>query len=262
MKVSKLFIIAAAALLPAIPAHADDSGMTAVRVGEGADDMISIRPGAYLTVGARQLRVSDRLGRVTMFKGQLPGGQASLTVLNDGDTLEYSGVICLTLTDADYKYDPLVTNAAVLDPLRCFSIRQPSFVQLSDGGRTEIDGGAVRIYNRFGELCREGYSGYTGSVSGYILNAGYSGGEAAQSAAPKTVLELYENVRYTVGVEIEAGNYLGTGSGTVRVYNTEGDPKTVIKLSPGKREGVESYTFGLHEGETIMTEGSISLQAE
>ena len=57
---------------------------------------------------------------------------------------------------------------------------------------------------------------------------------------------------YTVGNEINAGQYEVTGNSNVRVYTTDGILKTNVYLSSkSDKDGVESYVLTVNDGERV-----------
>ncbi len=258
--------LTAAVFAGSLPVYAANSSGTAsgsslvmnrVDVGSEAGD---IAPGIYIMSGARQVRITDKNRKVTLFKGQLPKGDTSSTELKNGDTVEYSGRLYLTAVNETVNE----TADAILNPITYSPIKNCSMLGLMSGYHTSAENGYVSVYNRKNELKACVRFEATENICGYIFNDGMILSEKEdEEEITGDSIELKSGVTYTVGSDFDAAAYLASGSGTVRVYDRNGYIKTVIRLKrpdKGSDDGVDSYTFKLNDSETLITDGSVEFR--
>lgn len=221
---------------------------TVKRIGDGTG---KIAPGEYrITVGG-QLKIVSSDGEVLLFKAS--GCNDELVQLNNGDRVEY-GMMLYMQKSTSQNWDkyrlPLYIN---------------SIIRMAPGYYTEFHNGEIRIYDENGALKQSRASAYFKDFDAYILNSGtLLSEEAAVNTEPEEeAVKLERDTIYTVGKEFASGTYEGTGAGIVRVYDSSGYAKTVIKLKKenSSAEGVESYLFKLLENETFVAEGDIEFKA-
>lgn len=223
---------------------------------------LQLEPGVYLISGAKQMRVTGADNEVLMFRGKLSGNEAVRAELPAGGVLEYAGRIYLTAAAEEEAPDTGVEHTSVLSPFRYSPVKAVSFMKLVSGGCVEIKRGNVKVYDKQGELKYETYISYEADKTGYILDEGIGSESLAEQEMAGQTFKLNEGQKYVMGTDFDTGAYTASGSGTVRVYDSEGYIKTVIKLKqsgiPGN-DGVESYKFRFALNDSVITEGNIEI---
>lgn len=153
-------------------------------------------------------------------------------------------------------------EASAISPFRYSPIKAVSFMKFDSGGCVEINCGMVKVYNKQGEFKYETYVSYEADKTGYILDEGIGSISKTNQEVLGKSIKLNEGQKYVVDADFSTGSYTAKGSGTVRVYDSDGYIKTVIKLKqagiPGD-DGVESYTFRFDSNNSVITEGNIEI---
>lgn len=226
--------------------------MTMRSVGSGKGN---IEPGIYTISGTEQVRVTNDIGAVTMFRGRLNTNAEKGVELNDGYNIEFLGKMYLF---KDNEETNSLVDTFFYSPMKTISI-----FQSMPGYYTEIKDGTAIIYDAMGEIKQTAYVYIPDGLSGYIFNGDKE--DISKDTVPEptgTPVKLNAGKTYVIGVDIAAGAYLASGSGIVRVYDAGGYVRTVIRLKKenSSGEGVESYIFKLLENETFITEENVELR--
>lgn len=217
------------------------------KVGNGAGEVL---PGEYRLTVSDQVKLISADGSIVLYKAA--GTKDETVVLNEGDTIEFCADVYLMSSDAD---DSLFN--------RCLHLFSRTLTQAVPGYCTEIYNGAISVYDENGNSEYSDRVDYISGNTAYKLNFGSVEGKSDKDKENKAgTIKIKDGLEYTVGIDIGAGNYTGTGSGTVRVYDGDGYIKSVIRLKKesSDKTGVDSYVFKLSEGDVFVAEGSIKFE--
>lgn len=252
----KCFIRMAAALSLAagfgMNAYAVLPGISLVRCGNGGGE---IPPGEYLVSCRKPVRVTDpSTGTISLIEGVAPKGTAIKTNISEGFELEFSERV--------YLFKDTEGSARMFNTMGYISYPASLLIQYLPGSVVEVGYGAVCIRNAEGTVLKTFYGIAPRDAEGYIINpAAENNGKKSKDQSFHEPVALESGKIYRVGSDLNASSYCGTGTGIVRVYNSGGYVKTVIRLknADSSEQGVESYVFNLSADETLCAEGDIKL---
>jgi len=225
--------------------YANKEGIRTVkRVGNITEE---IKSGTYYLSTPKQLKITSPTGDIVMLKNAGEVNIPTAVMLNDGDIIEYYGTLYLSEENKNIKYLPYQTG---------------TILQMIPGGMTYVKNGRLNVFDESGNMLLEKHSNFLKNASAYILNTTIPENESEAVQGADTIIKLKAGTVYTVGIDVGAGNYEGSGEGKVSVYDSAGYIKTVIKLKNenSNTEGIKSYVFKLSENETFVVDGNIEFK--